>query len=191
MSSPPCPACPLCPQSPRIPYRGWQQSGFEKTRSCTRTECQLLAERSLPIILKPIEKCAAPHGQPQEKPEGSAAAPGCVLPPQPKKVQRFELTRATADSQVLQEQLGAGARQNLELSQDGFHRLAGLHQALRLQGHCPDLSMIANMYAPQSLHAALDWVDAHPEWSAPLKYRSALEFVSCFQNKLAQLSPLP
>jgi hypothetical protein len=126
-----------------------------------------------------------------KKPEGNAVLATPALNPATSAT-RDDATRSRSESksESKNKDIPLALLVNPRTSQDGFHRLAGLHQKLRLQGHCPDLSMIANMYAPQSLHAALDWVDAHPEWSAPLKYRSALEFVSCFQNKLAQLSPL-
>jgi hypothetical protein len=64
----------------------------------------------------------------------------------------------------------------------GFLRLTRLHSDLRLQGICPPLDGLANMYPPGVLKAALDWVDAHPEWSSQYRYKPALEFVAAFQN---------
>jgi hypothetical protein len=70
---------------------------------------------------------------------------------------------------------------------NGFNRLTRLHQELHLQGLCPPLDALAKAYPPQSLNAALDWVDAHPEWSARFRYKPALEFVASFQKALARL----
>ncbi|HLJ26735.1 MAG TPA: DUF3631 domain-containing protein [Candidatus Angelobacter sp.] len=70
---------------------------------------------------------------------------------------------------------------------NGFNRLTRLHQELHLQGLCPPLDALAKAYPPQSLNAALDWVDAHPEWSARFRYKPALEFVASFQKTVARI----
>jgi hypothetical protein len=77
--------------------------------------------------------------------------------------------------------------QNVErAASDAFVRLLQLREKLQLNGTL-DLSCLADENPPQSLHAALDWVDAHPEWSAGLRYKPALEFVASFQKTLAGL----
>ena len=70
----------------------------------------------------------------------------------------------------------------------GIHRLKTLHSKLRLQGLCPPFEALAASYSPRHLHAALDWVEAHPEWCSNMRYKPALEFVAAFQKTLAILT---
>lgn len=95
---------------------------------------------------------------------------------------------APAPTQTIKSEI---ANQKSEISVEtlhGIHRLKTLHSKLRLQGLCPPFEALAASYSPHQLHAALDWVEAHPEWCANLRYKPALEFVVAFQKTLAVLT---